>query len=142
MANKFSNLASRVAVALVAIPFIIFASYSGGMLFALFVLTAATFALTEFYSMAKAKGAKPQMVTGILGLIAVQLSFFPRILPAEVSAAMVRWNANEFSAILFLFMTAVMLVELFRNNGSAFLNAGFTIFGVMYIGLFLAAFTG
>lgn len=142
MANKFSNLASRAAVALVAIPFIIFASYSGGMLFALFVLTAATFAMTEFYSMAKAKGAKPQTVTGILGLFAVQLSFFPRILPAEVSGAMVRWNADEFSAILFLFMTAVMLVELFRNNGSAFLNAGFTIFGVMYIGLFLAAFTG
>lgn len=142
MANKFSNLASRVAVALVAIPFIVFASYSGGMLFALFVLTAASVALTEFYSMAKAKGAKPQTITGIIGLLAVQLSFFPRILPPEVSGAMVRWHAAEFSAILFLFMIIVMLVELFRNNGSAILNAGATIFGVMYIGLFLASLTG
>lgn len=142
MANKFSNLASRVAVALVAIPFIVFASYSGGLLFALFVLTAASVALTEFYSMAKAKGAKPQTITGIIGLLAVQLSFFPRLLPAEVSGAMALWHAAEVSAVLLLFMTAVMLVELFRNNGSAILNTGATVLGVMYIGLFLASLTG
>ncbi|NUN71241.1 MAG: phosphatidate cytidylyltransferase, partial [Bacteroidetes bacterium] len=47
-----------------------------------------------------------------------------------------------FLTVLFLFLTLVMLAELFRNNGSAFLNAGTTIFGVMYVGVFLASLTG
>ncbi|MFZ4620271.1 MAG: phosphatidate cytidylyltransferase [Bacteroidota bacterium] len=142
MAGKFSNLASRVAVALVAIPFIIFASYSGGLFFALFVLIIAALALHEFYGLAKAKGADPQLITGIIGLVAIHLTFFPEQFPADFGGSVMYWKLKDFAAVLFLFLTAVMLIELFRNRGSAILNAGSTIFGVMYVGVFLASLIG
>ncbi len=142
MANKFQNLAPRVAVAVVAIPLILFACYSGGLFFALFVLTVGVLALIEFYTLARAKGASPQTVIGILGLAAVHSLFFPEVLPAGMSGLVHAWQMKYFAAVLFLFLTLVMLIELFRNRGSAFLNAGFTIFGVMYVGLFLASLTG
>jgi phosphatidate cytidylyltransferase len=149
MANKFSNLAPRVIVALVAIPFILFASYQGGLLFVAFVLGIGILALLEFYALAKAKGADPQTAAGIVGLSALHLSFFHEqiqnfILPFFLAGGGISllMKLQLFLTVLFLFLSLVMLMELFRNKGSAILNAGATIFGVMYVGVFLAALTG
>ena len=149
MANKFTNLGSRVAVALVAIPCILFASYQGGLLFVLFVLMIGIAALIEFFTMAKGKGSNPQTAVAIIGLSALHLSFFHEqiqnfILPFFINSGGISllMKLQLFLTSLFLFLTLVMLVELFRNKGSVFLNAGFTIFGVMYVGLFLASLTG
>jgi phosphatidate cytidylyltransferase len=149
MANKFSNLAPRVLVALVAIPFVLGASYYGGLFFVLFVLAIGLLALHEFYGMAKAKGAAPQTWTGMAGLTALHFAFFHEqiqnfILPFFIDSGGIAllMKLQLVVTVLFLFLTLVMLIELFRNNGSAFLNAGATIFGVMYVGIFLAALTG
>ncbi|MCK9408736.1 MAG: phosphatidate cytidylyltransferase, partial [Bacteroidetes bacterium] len=149
MANKFSNLAPRVIVALIAIPCILIASYQGGLLFVAFVLGVGILALLEFFTMAKAKGAQPQTGLAIAGLAGLHLSFFHEqiqnfVLPffIESGGISLLMKLQLFLTILFLFMTLVMMFELFRNRGSAFMNAGFTIFGVMYVGIFLAALTG
>ncbi len=149
MANKFSNLAPRAAVAAVAIPFILYASYRGGLLFVLFVLAIGILALLEFFTMAKAKGSNPQTAVGVAGLAAMHLSFFHEqiqnfIVPFFIGSGGISllMKLQLFLTALFLFLTIVMLVELFRNKGSAFLNAGSTIFGVMYVGVFLASLTG
>ena len=149
MANKFSNLAPRVAVALVAIPFILYTSYRGGMLFVLFVLAIGILALLEFFGLAKAKGSNPQTIVGIIGLTALHFSFFHEqiqnfILPyfIDTGGISLLMKLQMVLTSLFLFLTIVMIVELFRNKGSVFLNAGSTIFGVMYVGIFLASLTG
>ncbi|MDP1678008.1 MAG: phosphatidate cytidylyltransferase [Bacteroidota bacterium] len=149
MANKFSNLVPRVSVALVSIPCILFVCYQGGLLFLLFVLAIGILALLEFFTLAKAKGGNPQTVVAIIGLSALHLSFFHEqtqnfILPFFINSGGISllMKLQLFLTALFLFLTLVMLVELFRNKGSIFLNAGFTIFGVMYVGIFLASLTG
>lgn len=149
MASKFSNLAPRVAVAVAGIPFILYASYTGGVLFVLFVLGIGILALREFFIMAEAKGARPQKGLAMIGLAALHLSFFHEqlqnfIVPFFLDGGGISllMKLQLFLTVLFLFLTLVMLVELFRNNGSAFLNAGATIFGVMYVGVFLASLTG
>ncbi len=147
--HKFSNLASRVGVALVAIPCILFVCYQGGVLFLLLVLAIGILALLEFFTLAKAKGGNPQTAVAIIGLSALHLSFFHEqiqnfILPFFIDSGGISllMKLQLFVTALFLFLTIVMLVELFRNKGSMFLNAGFTIFGVMYVGIFLASLTG
>jgi phosphatidate cytidylyltransferase len=149
MKNKFSNLAPRVAVAIVAIPFILFASYKGGLLFLLFVLAIGVLTLLEFFTLAKTKGSAPQTAVAVIGLTALHLSFFHEqiqnfILPFFIDRGGISllMKLQLFLTSLFLFLTIVMIVELFRNKGSVFLNAGFTIFGVMYVGIFLASLTG
>ena len=149
MANKFINLAPRVGVALVAIPCILFVCYKGGLLFLLFVLAIGILALLEFFTLAKAKGGNPQTAVAIIGLTVLHLSFYHEqiqnlIVPLFINSGGISllMKLQLFLTALFLFLTLVMLVELFRNKGSVFLNAGFTIFGVMYVGIFLASLTG
>ncbi len=139
----------RVGVALVAIPCILFLCYQGGVLFLLFVLAIGILALLEFFTLAKAKGGNPQTAVAILGLSSLHLSFFHEqiqnfILPFFINSGGISllMKLQLFLTALFLFLTLVLVVELFRNKGSIFLNAGFTIFGVMYVGIFLASLTG
>ncbi|MFA6456443.1 MAG: phosphatidate cytidylyltransferase [Bacteroidota bacterium] len=149
MPNKFANLAPRVAVAVIAIPVMLYISYLGGVLFVLMVLGIGLASLMEFFTLAKAKGANPQTIPAIIGLSTLHLAFFHEqiqnfILPffADRGGISLLMKLQLFLTVLFLFLTTVMLIELFRNKGSIFLNAGFTIFGVMYVGVFLAALTG
>lgn len=149
MANKFSNLAPRIGVALIAIPFIVYVCYLGGLLFLLFVLAIGILSLMEFFTLAKAKGGNPQTAVAVVGLTALHLSFFHEqiqnfILPFYINSGGISllMKLQLFLTALLLFLTLVMVVELFRNKGSVFLNAGFTIFGVMYVGIFLASLTG
>lgn len=149
MASKFVNLGTRVAVAVIGIPLIIFLSYIGNIWFVLLVLGISIIALLEFFTLAKAKGAQPQTAVAVFGLTALHFSFFHEqlqntLLPliSGTNGITLLMKLQLFLTVLFLFLLLVMLVELFRNKGSIFLNAGFTIFGVMYIGLFLAALTG
>ncbi|MDD8018615.1 MAG: phosphatidate cytidylyltransferase [Bacteroidota bacterium] len=149
MTNKFSNLAPRVGVAAVAIPLILFVCYIGGVFFMLFVLAIGLLALHEFFQLAKAKGARPQIALAMIGLTVMHLSFFHEqlqffILPHFLDSGGIALltKLQLFITALFLFLVIVLVVELFRNAGSIFLNAGFTIFGVMYVGIFLASLTG
>jgi phosphatidate cytidylyltransferase len=149
MANKFTNLIPRVLVAIVGIPLILAASYYGNAWFLIFVLSIAIFGLLEYFTLAKAKGADPQKPLAVIGVITLHLSFFHEqiqnfILPffIESGGISLLQKLQLFITVLFLFLVLVLLIELFRNKGSIFLNAGYTIFGVVYIGLFLSTLVG
>ena len=150
MTTKFSNLASRVLVALVAVPALLLISYQGGFLFFAFVSAVSCLALSEFYAMAALKGASPQRTLGIATAILLNgvffhdriqsmlLSVFPGI---ELSIPSMNVSLLAV-AVLLIFFFITLSTELFRNKGSLFTNAGYTILGVVYIGAFLSTFIG
>jgi phosphatidate cytidylyltransferase len=145
MAPKFSNLVSRVLVALVAIPAVLFISYNGGILFFLFVCAVSSLALNEFYAMAALKGAYPLRTLGIAAAVVLDGAFFHERIQAffdgVITAPSVTTPWIVVSALL-LFFVIVLIIELFRNKGSLFTNGGYTILGVVYIGAFLGTFIG
>ena len=150
MTSSLSNLASRVLIAIVAIPAILYVTYVGGVFFFLFVTIIALLALGEFYGLAALKGASPQRITGFAGTVALNIAFFHERIAAVILplffehgvALSVLTKLQLFLTLFLLFIVLILLVELFRNAGSIFLNAGFTILGLVYIGLFLATLVG
>ena len=149
MASKFSNLLPRVGVAIVAIPLILFICYYGKLPFFLFVLGVALLASWEFFQLAKAKGGNPQTITAMIIVVLLHLAFFHEqiqyfLLPMfESGGGISLLTKLQFFLTLFLLsIVVVLLIELFRNAGSVFLNAGYTIFGIVYVGLFLSTLVG
>ena len=116
------NTATRILVSAIAIPLIILACYLGGIYFFLFVLTIALLSFYEFYLIAGNKGVNVNFSVGIFAILFLifnsYLHFFDRY------------------SFLIIIVLLVALIELFRNNGSAIINLGATLFGIFYIGLF------
>ena len=150
MTPKFSNLVSRVLVALVAIPAVLFISYNGGFLFFLFVSAISCLALNEFYAMAVLKGASPQRTLGIAAAVLLNSAFYYQRIQSFIAQVFFH---GEFTApflttpwivllVLLFFGVLLLIIELFRNKGSVFANTGYTVLGVAYIGVFLGTFIG
>lgn len=116
------NTAVRIAVSVVAIPLILWAVLYGRIPFLVFTLGVGTVAFYEFVRIAEKKSAYPQLLTGLAAIIFLQINQF--------------WGITEFGLAVLLISLALLLRELFRNNGSAILNLGTTMLGVFYIGLF------
>lgn len=145
-----SNLAIRVIVAVVAIPLLIFLAMQGGILFFLFVALVSGLALHELYSLAKAKGAAPQVGLGLLFGFCVNAAFFHGKLQYAILSVLVARglevpfpSMTQLLVILYLlFIPIILLVELFRNRPQAIMNAASTVFGVSYVSLFFGALIG
>jgi phosphatidate cytidylyltransferase len=123
---------------------------AGGMYFFLFVAVISAFALTEFYDLAKAKGAQPQVVLGVIAGVFINLSFFYPKLSLFVVGIFHSMgmqipfpSQSQLLLITLLKVIAILsVVELFRNKGSALLNLSTTILGLLYISLFFGTFIG
>ena len=145
-----SNLTLRILTAVVAIPLIVAICLAGGIYFLGFVAIVSAAALSEFYTLAKAKGANPQVVLGIFSGFLINLSFYHIQLQIFVTGLFIdRGIAIPFPSqaqllfIILLMSVAVMsLVELYRNEGSALLNLSTTLLGILYISLFFGTFIG
>ena len=132
--KSFSNLFSRVLVAIVAIPLIVYVAYAGGILFFIFVTGVAVLAVYEFYGLAERKGSSPQRAMGILGTILLCTAFFhEKIQQVVVSYAVAQGSGISiltklqlFLTFLLLFLVVTLLLELFRDKGSIFANLGHT----------------
>jgi phosphatidate cytidylyltransferase len=147
--RHYSNLTLRIAVAFFGIPALLLAGSKGGWWF--FALTAGigVLALREFYAMTEAKGASPQRGIGIAGILCIFLAFFHEhlqyvILPYFIDRGGVSLltKLQLFVTLFFLTLVIVFLVELFRNKGSVIANAGATIMGIVYVGVFLGTLLG
>jgi len=145
-----SNLATRVLVAVVGIPVILLVTMAGGFYFFGLVLAIALLAIHEFFVLARAKGAEPQVATGLVlgGLLVCVFAYFRLraliaggLLAAGIS---VPWPSMA-QVLLILLLTGlpvVMTIELFRGKPGALVNVATTLFGAAYAGLFLGSLVG
>jgi phosphatidate cytidylyltransferase len=142
-----SNTATRIVVAVVAIPAIVLIAYLGGYPWALFCAAVMIASMIEYAGLCRAKGALPQTASMIVGGLAMFAVFLHERLTADMALLFdgrmpspAQWQA--FLWIALLWMIAVLLIELFRAEKSPILNVGATVLGVFYIGLFLGAMVG
>lgn len=145
-----SNLTVRVLVAIVGIPLILLLTMAGGFSFFAFVVVVSSLALVEFYALARAKGALPQTILGIIfGFFLSSVFIFARLRDAILGYLVSRdlsvpapTMAQYFLILFLLFVPLMLLVELFRNKGSALLNVAVTVSGAAYVSLFFGALIG
>jgi phosphatidate cytidylyltransferase len=145
-----SNMATRIVVAVVAIPIIFYATYVGGYLFYFLVLVMSSIALSEFYSLSERTGASPLRILGILaGLVMVSVFFYGRIFEAIIpllqrlsssvrSPSQLQWLL----ILLIMFVLVALIVELFRGRSSPVFNLTSTAFGVLYVSMSFGTLVG
>ena len=118
----WKNLSKRVAVAVVAAPLILWAAWHGDVAFFVFIEVIILLGVLEFYQLTKTKGMHPNRVLGVVaGLILGAQIYF------RYPAAAGLWLTPMLLVVL------LVLVELFRNKGSALHNLGATLLGFAYV---------
>lgn len=145
-----SNLAQRILVAAVAIPLILLLTLAGGFYFFSLVAASSTLALLEFYRLAAAKGAEPQRGVGIVFGFAVVAAFLNSRIVGLLAPAAAAYGfalpfpdmTHGFLIVMVLGTVTVLVVELFRARGSAMLNVGATLTGVVYVSLLFGTLVG
>lgn len=133
-----------------AVPLIVVICLTGGDYFFVFIALVSTAALWEFYSLARLKGASPQRWIGLLCGILINLSFYHSKLRyflahlAEKAGIALPFpsQAQLLLITLLLVVASLSLIELFRNEGSALVNLSTTMFGLLYVSLFMGTFIG
>jgi len=142
--SPFRTLPTRVLVAVVAIPLIVWVTMIGGYPFFAFVALVSALSLYEFYTLAEKKGAFPLKTIGIIAGFIVNLSFIYERLQVDVFRFFEARDIHlsMFSQLQFLlvvqlaFLLLVLLIELFRERGSPTVNLATTVLGVSIISLF------
>ncbi len=142
--SRFGGLPTRVAVAAVAIPTIIWVTMEGGYLFFAFVSLISGLSLYEFYRLAEQKGAFPLKTAGLLAGFVVNGSFVYERLQVDMFSyfeargiQLSMFSQLQFLlVVLLLFILVVLLIGLLRQKGSPTLNLGTTVLGVVFISLF------
>jgi len=122
---SISNTAIRIIVSAIAIPTIVFVSYLGNYYFFVFVLAIGIISYYEFWLFARNKEIDANLFLGILSVSLLITNNFR--------------NFIDFYALLVSVVLILTVVELFRNRGSAIINLGTTLIGILYIGLFSSA---
>lgn len=122
---SLGNRTTRIIVAIIAIPILLFIAVYGKIPFLLLGILIALASFHEFGKMAEAKG---NYVNYLLGFPAVFLIVF------NVYSPFIIWE-HLFISIFIL----ILLYELFRNRGSAINNLGSSLLGILYTGLFSGA---
>ena len=145
-----NNLTLRILTAVAAIPVIVILCIAGKLYFFVFVALVSAIALSEYYGIARAKGAKPLTGPGILCGFLINLSFYHGRLQTAVArlsesagiALPFPSQAQLLMIVLLLVVAGLSLIELFRNEGSPVLNLAVTLFGLLYIPLFFGTLIG
>jgi phosphatidate cytidylyltransferase len=140
---RFENLFARVAVAVIAIPIILFLTLKGGYYFFLLITAVSSVTLYEWYGLAEKKGAFPLKIFGIVAGVLLDLVFIYERLLADIFGMFatngillsVPAEPRPFVIVLLLLVIGTLLTELFRKRGSALLNASTTIGGVLAVAL-------
>ncbi len=145
-----SDHSKRLLIAIIAIPIIILICLEGEIYFFILISIISSFAIYEFFKLTELKGAKPQIVLGIVSGIAIQLSFYHAKLRtillrfAEANGCMIPFPSQ--TQLLFMILLSVIIIlsiaELFRNKGSPIINLGSTFFGIIYVSFFFGTLIG
>ena len=143
VSGRFENLVTRVIVAAIAIPVIVWAALAGSYWFFVLVGLLSSLSLYEFYRLMQKKGAHPLIGLGLLVGLLVNITFIYERLQIDVYQFFLTYgySLRMFSQLQLLlvieivFVLMTLLVELFRTKGSASLNIATTVAGVMIISL-------
>lgn len=145
-----SNLTTRTLVALIGIPLIVGVTLAGGVPFFLLVAVIAMVCLGEFHRLAAARGLHPQRgVAMVFGLLVLGVFFYREVWRVAVGvlsvfgvAVATPTMAQTLLIVMVVFGVVVTCVELFGSRGLAMVNAGVTMFGVVYVPMFLGTLVG
>lgn len=121
----FKKLGLRVLVAVFGIPIIVFLVLTGGWAFVLLVLIINLLAQFEFYKLTELKQMLPLKILGLIGTILITISFY-------------QFGIEKLWLIIFALFYVTLLIELFRNKGSATLNISGTTWGFFYPTVFFS----
>jgi phosphatidate cytidylyltransferase len=144
--SKFESLFTRVLVALVAIPFIVWFTMLGGYFFFFLIAIISSLTLYEFYGLAEAKGAAPLKTLGLLGGVIINGVFVYERFQVDIyqfilnhfNVHLAMFSQHQLlSVVLLKLLLLTMLVELFRTKGSPIVNVAATISGVLIVSLCL-----
>ncbi|TKJ40292.1 hypothetical protein CEE37_08170 [candidate division LCP-89 bacterium B3_LCP] len=117
-------LITRLGVAAWGIPLIFIVTLLGGWVFALFVAVIAGIALFEFYSMAETRHFNPQT--------------FPAVLSAVLAVFMAEFLLpGHWLALMLILAVLLAFIEIRFGERQAYRDLPLTIFGWIYIPLFL-----
>ncbi len=120
-----SNTLKRILISIVAIPLILYASYSGGYSFFIFCLLMQTLCFYELLKMFGNIGYSPSLYTLIVSVVLFVGFLF--------------YN-DYFYILLLLGLLFVIIIEVLRKNQSIAINSGLVFFGFVYITLPFALF--
>ncbi len=117
-----NNTLIRIAVSVIAIPFILALCYYGGMPFLIFVLLVALLAHYEINTMFYNKNIFPSYLLGAASVILIITNIF--------------FDFFEQYDVLLIILLLHSLTELFKNKGSAIINLGASFLSILYLGFF------
>lgn len=117
-----SNTTVRVLVSVIAIPLLLLIAYLGSWYFTLLVLAICLLSFYEFVKIAKVKQATVNLFWGMIGIAAILLNKYNK------------YVEDQFIIVSFWFLILV-LIELYRNKGSALLNIGLTSLGFLFFSI-------
>lgn len=141
---KFESLSTRVLVALIAIPIILWLTMLGGYFFCFLIAVISSFTLYEFYGLAEAKGVAPLKTLGlIVGVIINGVFVYERLQVDIYQFILTHFNIHLsmfsqhqlLTVVLLKLLLLTMLIELFRTKGSPIINIATTVVGVLIISL-------
>jgi phosphatidate cytidylyltransferase len=141
---KFESLSTRVVVALIAIPLILWLTMLGGYYFFFLIAIISSLALYEFYRLAEAKGAAPLKTLGLVAGVIINAVFVYERFQVDIYQFILSHfniHLSMFSqhqllmVVLLKFLLLTMLIELFRTKGSPTINIATTMSGVLIISL-------
>lgn len=141
---KFESLSTRLLIALIAIPIILWLTMLGGYFFFFLIAVISSLTLYEFYGLAEAKGAAPLKTLGLIAGVIVNAVFVYERFQVDIyQFILIHFNIHlsMFSqhqllmVVLLKLLLLTMLIELFRKKGSPIINIAATISGVMIVSL-------
>ncbi len=125
-----SNMLTRILVALVGIPLMVWICLEGGWIFSLLVALLCAQGLREFYALSISKAAQPQVPLGTVMAALVPLLVHLRAMPGGTDLLL----PFALAGILIL-----MTLELWRKKPHPFLNISVQLSGFLYVVLLLSS---
>jgi phosphatidate cytidylyltransferase len=130
------NKNSRVLVNIIGIPLIIFSIYIGGVLFNIFVSIIILLGIREFINLSIKSGSRVSI--GFLYLSNIIFIIINNYLGwLNPESVIQTYLILCFSIIPFVIIS--MIIEIFKKSNNPLLNISSTIFGFLWIGVFLSA---
>lgn len=117
-----TNRTIRIIVSLLAIPILLLLSWFGKLPFFILILFISLLAFKEYSDILKHNNVFVNSFIGYISIISIFINTY--------------FKATEFEFILLIIISMLLLIELFRNHGSAINNIAGTILGILFIGFF------